>query len=361
MNLKHFIYFTICCFVFTSCNSTDDGNGSIETPEYHEYISAVDISSWPEIETSNPTFYDAYGNTVGFITQLKSNGVNTVRLRLWVNPLSKHSGFDEVKTFATQLRTAGFKIWLSVHYSDNWADPEHQNIPESWQGLSFSELKEEVGIYTKMIVQELQPEYIQIGNEINLGFLLPQGDINTNYTQFKSLMETAITSVRNYSSESKIIFHFAGLEHADWFFGQVNDLDYDIIGLSYYPIWHGKSLTTLQNTMASLSSKYDKDIVIAETAYPFTLDWNDWTNNIVGQDNQLITTYPATPEGQLDFVNKIKTIAKDVERGIGFCYWGAELIAWKGDEATDGSPWENQAIFDFNNKALPVLEAFLVE
>ena len=139
----------------------------------------------------------------------------------------------------------------------------------------------------------------------------------------------------------------------------MNVLDYDIIGLSYYPIWHGTSLDDLQSCMQNLSQTHHKDILIAETAYPFTLDWNDWTNNIVGLDEHLILPdYPATPDGQRDFIRAIKTITNEVENGLGFCYWGAELIAWNGEQATDGSPWENQALFDFSNRALPVLNEF---
>jgi arabinogalactan endo-1,4-beta-galactosidase len=137
-------------------------------------------------------------------------------------------------------------------------------------------------------------------------------------------------------------------------------LDYDIIGISYYPIWHGKSLTELELQLNNLSQTFEKEIVIAETAYPFTLDWNDWTTNIVGSENQIITPdFPANPTGQHDFILQINKLSThNLERGIGFCYWGGELVSWYGNQATNGSAWENQALLDFNNKALPVLDAF---
>jgi arabinogalactan endo-1,4-beta-galactosidase len=168
--------------------------------------------------------------------------------------------------------------------------------------------------------------------------------------------------VREDSSDCKIIIHFAGLKGLDWFFNQVKTIDYDIIGLSYYPIWHGKSLAELKLNMQQLGDLYKKKILIAETAYPFTLAWNDWTNNIVGLSDQLILPeYPALPEGQRNFIHHIKKIVEESPTGLGFCYWGGELIAWKGKQATNGSPWENQALFDFNNLALPVLEVFKEE
>jgi arabinogalactan endo-1,4-beta-galactosidase len=293
------------------------------------------------------------------LTILKEKGINTIRLRLWVNPVNEHSGFNEVKQFSQSLKTHGFKTWLTLHYSDSWADPGQQNPPTQWQGISFSALKDSVYNYTKKVMQEMQPDYIQIGNEINTGILHPYGDLATNHQNFIELVQQGSLAVRERSMDCKIILHYAGIEHADWFFTQVNQIDYDIIGLSYYPIWHGKSLTALKTRMQELSNIHNKKILIAETAYPFTLEWNDWTNNIVGLDEQLILPeYPATPEGQRNFIRQIKTLTKELENGIGFCYWGAELIAWKGNQSTDASPWENQALFDFNNKALSVLNEF---
>jgi arabinogalactan endo-1,4-beta-galactosidase len=149
---------------------------------------------------------------------------------------------------------------------------------------------------------------------------------------------------------------------SNWFFNQVNFLDYDIIGLSYYPKWHGKSLNNLKNKMQYLSETYNKEILIAETAYPFTLEWNDWTNNIVDLDEQLILPeYPASIAGQRKAINQIKTLTKEVDYEIGFGYWGAKLIAWKGNQAIDASTWENQAIFDFDSKAFPILKEFIIE
>ncbi len=323
------------------------------------FISAVDISKYPEISNTNSIFYDLDENQKDFLTILKEKGINTIRLRLWVNPVNEHSGFNEVKQFSQSLKTHGFKTWLTLHYSDSWADPGQQNPPSQWQGISFSALKDSVYNYTKKVMQEMQPDYIQIGNEINTGILHPYGDLATNHQNFIELVQQGSLAVRERSMDCKIILHYAGIEHADWFFTQVNQIDYDIIGLSYYPIWHGKSLTALKTRMQELSNIHNKKILIAETAYPFTLEWNDWTNNIVGLDEQLILPeYPATPEGQRNFIRQIKTLTKELENGIGFCYWGAELIAWKGNQSTDASPWENQALFDFNNKALSVLNEF---
>ncbi len=357
-DMKKFGVYIFALFaVFGSCKKNQPENPDI--PEEQFYIKAVDISAFPEIDQTNPVFYNAYGIEEDFLDILKNAGVNTIRLKLWVNPKNVHSGFSEVKTFSEMLRSKGFKIWLAPHYSDTWADPGHQETPDVWKNLSFTDLMDTVYAYTSRVVKQMNPDYIQIGNEINSGFLFPSGNLDSNPAQFRDLLFNAVKAVRNNSELAKIIIHFAGINNADWFFSQLNNPDYDIIGLSFYPIWHGKSLTNLQNTVENLSEKHDKNVIVAETAYPFTLDWNDWTNNIVGLPDQLILPdYPATEQGQHDFLNEIKKITSDIEYGSGFCYWGAELIAWKGQESTSGSVWENQALFDFQNKALPVLDVF---
>lgn len=346
----------IICF-FSSCKEEEITKSPVSESEF--FISAVDISSYPEIALANPNFYDLAASPKDFLLILKENGINTIRLRVWVHPKNVHSGFNEVKAFAQSLKSKGFNIWLTVHYSDTWADPANQQTPALWNGLDFKALKDSVYAYTKNIVMQIKPDYIQIGNEINAGLLHPYGNINTNYANFLDLIQTGVLAVRQHSSDCKIILHFAGLQHSDWFFDQVKTIDYDIMGLSYYPIWHGKSFLDLKSKMQELSAAHQKKIVIAETAYPFTLGWNDWTNNIVGQNDQLILPeYPATHEGQRNFVSQVKRVVKETPNGIGFCYWGAELIAWNGSQATNGSTWENQALFDFNNQALPVLNVF---
>jgi len=356
--MKKAIQLLISLMLVASC-SQDDDIDKVPDNTNSTFISGVDISSYPEIALSNPTFYDFDGNQKDFFTILQTNGINTIRLKLWVNPVNEHSSFNEVKQFSKFLKGKGFKVWLTLHYSDTWADPGSQETPSAWKGLDFITLKDSVYNYTKKVVKEIEPNYIQIGNEINSGILHPYGNISNNFENFIKLIQTGVSAVRDNSKECEIILHFAGIEGSEWFFNQVNPIDYDIIGLSYYPIWHGKSIDNLKSTMRILSETKNKKILIAETAYPFTLQWNDWTNNVVGQNDQLILPdYPATIEGQKKFIREIKSIVKSTKNGIGFCYWGAESIAWKGSQSTNASSWENQALFDFSNKALPVLTEF---
>lgn len=355
--LKLFFLLTII-----GCNKQEEPIVAEPVTTNSELISAVDISSYPEIQKTRPTFYNLDNQEDNFLNILKNNGVNTIRLRLWVDPENEHSGFQEVKGFSENLKDLGFKVWLTLHYSDSWADPGKQVTPQRWQGIGFTKLKDSIQQYTKKVMEQINPEIVQIGNEVNSGMLHPEGNINNNQQQFLELLDASIQMVRENAAETKIMIHYAGLNGATTFFNKVANLDYDIVGLSYYPIWHGKDLEALKNKIDELGNDNGKEIIIAETAYPFTFDWNDWTNNIVGSEEQILPVYTASPQGQKAFIKRIKTVLfEEVNHGLGFCYWGGELIAWKGAQATDASPWENQALFNFENKALPVLEAFKID
>lgn len=355
--MKNIIYIMSFLFIF-SCESDNTSNNIIYDNSL-EKVSAVDISYYPQISNLNHIFYNSQGEEIDFLHSLLISGVNTIRLRLWVNPTDNASSFSEVKEFSQQLKLLGFKIWITPHFSDTWAHPGQQILPSAWQSLSYNDLKNQVYSYLSHIMNEIEPDYIQIGNEINSGILFPFGDILNSSDQFIDLINQGINAVRDVSANTKIILHFAGHENANWFYNYVNEVDYDIIGISYYPIWHGKSLTDLEQNLTELSENFGREIIIAETAYPFTLNWNDWTNNIVGLDEQLILpNYPATPLGQQNFIKDLKNIILELDNGIGFCYWGAELIAWDGENSDSGSVWENQALFDFENKELPVLQEF---
>ncbi len=340
--------------VFCACSLKE------EEPPYIEetFIKAADVSFLPLIEGEN-TIYKHNGVAENPLITLKNAGCNMIRIRLWKNNTDNQSSFAEVKALAIRAKQTGLKVWLSVHYSDTWADPSQQTIPVEWQNLSFNDLKIAVANYTSSILTEMQPDVIQIGNEINSGFLWPMGHLITNESQSLQLFSVASSTIRSQSPTTKIMLHYAGIgSGATGFFDKMNSIDYDYIGLSYYPIWHGTSLSEISSTINSLGQTYNKKVVIAETAYPFTLNWNDWTNNIVGLNNQLISGYPATNEGQKNYMLSIKALLEQSESGIGFCYWGGEWVAFRGTESTNGSSWENQALWDFNNNALPVMDVF---
>jgi arabinogalactan endo-1,4-beta-galactosidase len=355
-----FVYFIFALFVLScSSNASDVTPAPIPNiPTSDDFIRAADMSYLPLIE-SEGTIYKKNGVAENALTTLKNAGCNTIRIRIWKNPSDNHSGLAEVKALALRVKQAGMKIWLTVHYSDTWADPGNQTPPSDWTSLSFANLKTAVSTYTTLLMTEIQPDIIQIGNEINSGFLWPQGHLINNESQCLQLISAASTAIRNQSATTKIMIHYAGIgSGATWFFNKMSSINYDYIGLSYYPVWHGKILSDVNATITSLGETHNKKVIIAETAYPFTLGYNDYTNNILGLADQLVPTYPATNQGQKEFLLAIKNLVKQNSRGLGFCYWGAEWVAFRGPTATNGSSWENQALWDFNNNALPVMDAF---
>ncbi|WP_333696575.1 glycoside hydrolase family 53 protein [Flavobacterium sp.] len=343
--------------IFTHCSDSEKSPEE-ETPTATDpFIRAADLSFLPEAESAG-ALYKNNGQNEAVLTTLKNEGCNTVRLRIWKDPSSVHSGLNEVKAMAQRVKQAGLKVWLTVHYSDTWADPGQQTKPAAWQSMNFTALKAVVASYTATLMQEIQPDIIQIGNEINVGLLFPEGHLISNEAQCIELLQAASSTVRSIKPETKIMIHYAGLNGSDWFFNKMTSVDYDYIGLSYYPIWHGKQLATVNQTLTTLGNTFGKKVLIAETAYPFTLSWNDWTNNIVGLENQLIPAYPATPEGQRNFLITLKNLIQQNPHGLGFAYWGTEWTSFRGNQATNGSSWENQALWDFDSNALPAIKVF---
>lgn len=353
--LKKSIYLLAILSVFISCSKVA-GNDDVITEKGLE-IKGADLSFLPEIGQSGVVLKNATNQPEAILLTLKNAGVNVIRLRLWKNPSEINSNFTTVKNLTHEIQQLGMKVMLTVHYSDTWADPGNQTKPGQWQGIPFNQLKDSVYFYTKKIITEINPEYIQIGNEINHGFIWPDGNIS-KLAQFKELLQKGTRAVRETNSQTKIIIHYAGFENANQFYTNISNVDYDIIGLSYYPMWHGKNLETLKQNLISISDTHNKPIFIAETSYPFTFGWNDYTNNVIGLESQILPQFSATPQGQKDYLNNLKEIINNVPKGIGFCYWGGEWISFKGNTASNGSSWENQAFWDFENKSLPVLDCF---
>lgn len=345
--------FLACLFLVTACTK--------KTPEEAEnpitFIRSADLSFLPEVRQSGLTLYNREGKAEDMLRTLQNAGMNTIRLRLWHQPSEAVSSFETVKTFANEAQALKLKVLLSVHYSDTWADPGHQAKPALWNQLGLTQLADSVFSYTQKIMRQIQPDYIQIGNEINGGFLWPEGAVSSP-EQMKILLSKGIEAVRASNSKTKIILHYAGFQQADAFFNTLATLDFDIIGLSYYPMWHGNSFEQLATTIRTLGEKHSKPVFIAETSYPFSLQWNDWTHNVIGLENQLHPAYAASPAGQHSFLNDLIQLLHSEKSAIGFCYWGAEWVSYKGPQATNGSSWENQALWDFENKALQAVELF---
>lgn len=337
------------------------------TPLNSDFIRGADLSFTPEIVAAGTVFKDN-NQTKDIVQIFKDKGINTIRLRIWHTPVDTHSSLTEVLEFAKSLNVKGFSIWLDIHYSDTWADPGNQTKPAAWKNASLSVLKDSIYQYTSNTVQAFKSagitlKIVQIGNETNSGFLWDLGKVggtfDTNWGNYALLVKEGLRAVKDVSSSTKTMLHIAGFDAADWFFSNITaqSVSFDYIGLSYYPVWHGKSLDALQTSLTSLINKYQKPIIIAETSYPFSLGWNDYTNNVVGNTSQLIPAYDATPDGQNAYTKALFEVMRKLpsQQGMGICWWAPDWVSFKGSTATNGSNAENLTLFDFNNNALPAL------
>jgi arabinogalactan endo-1,4-beta-galactosidase len=338
-----------------------------------KFIKGVDISTLKQVEDNNGVFKE---NNISRdpIQIFKSHGINFIRLKLWHTPENGYNNLANVLAVAQNVKNLGLKFLLDIHFSDTWADPAHQTKPADWNSLPFQSLKDSVYNYTKYVITTLKnngalPDMVQIGNEITCGMLWDDGNVCGNFntqvqwSNFTALLNEGIRGVKEslQSNDSlKIMIHIdsgGDVSGSQWFFDKLNSygVDFDIIGLSYYPWWQG-TLIDLQNNLNNLIQLYNKEIIIAETAYPWTLNWNDNTNNIVGNTNQLLPNYPASIEGQKKFLIDLMNIINDLpdDKGLGIFYWEPEWISTQ----TFGSPWENLALFDFNGNLLNSISAF---
>jgi arabinogalactan endo-1,4-beta-galactosidase len=349
----------------TSNNPSDpkDDEEVIETPITFYY--GADLSYVNEMEDCGATYLDANNITKDPYIIFKEAGTNLVRVRLWHNSTwTNYSNYNDVKKTIQRAKAQGMKVLLDFHYSDTWTDPSKQEIPSAW--LYAIDDTEALGNllydYTyetlnNLSASNLLPDMVQVGNEIN-PMILQQSELvwPIDWARNASLINKGIKAVRDISEAKNkpigVMLHIAQPENAIWWFEQATQngvTDYDWIGLSYYPIWSTYKLNNVGVAFSSLINTYNKRLMVVETAYPFTLTNADSANNILN-DSALIGGYPATQEGQLNYLNQLKTVVKNAG-GEGVIYWEP---AWVSTGCStlwgQGSHWDNATLFDHDNK-----------
>lgn len=250
------------------------------TSKINYKIIGADISFLPQLEEKGMKFYDKDGNQKDAIELLKSNGFNFIRLRIFNHPevangYSPGKGFCDLPhtlVMAKRIKAAGLKFLLDFHYDDTWADPQREYAPAAWSKLDFTTLKDSLYNYTKAVMQSLKdqgtaPDMVQVGNEINHGMVWPYGEIN-NLDSLATLIYTGVRAIKAVNPPTKIMLHIAlGGQNKEAHFFLDNMLKrrvpFDVIGLSYYPKWHG-TLTDLKNNMDDLATHYKKYVMVAE-------------------------------------------------------------------------------------------------
>ena len=324
------------------------------------FICAMDVSSLTKILRNGEIFKDSSGKAVLIFPFLKQQGINTLRFRVWVGTHPDYQA-DTILKLVQLARKSGFNIWIDLHYSNTWADPGNQEIPAEWSQTNLASLNSQLKTYTQQMMRLFNPDIMQIGNEIEGGFLWPLGR-SSDTAAFYSLLRTASKAVRQENPRTPILLHISNYKRADYFFSEVQQhgIDFDIAGVSYYPKWHGYNLDSLFQTLTRVSLKTNKRAIIAENSYPFTFSWADWTDNVMGWEGDLHPNYAATTHGQFQQVYDLVTGVRNLPTPLasGYAYWEGVWVASEGPESKEGSMWENQACFDFAFKALPVWNAF---
>jgi arabinogalactan endo-1,4-beta-galactosidase len=335
-------------------------------------VRGADLSFLPQLEEVGVHYRDLRGRVRPAERIVAEQGANAMRLRVWVNPPAGYSDERRALGLARRAARAGMRIVLDPHYADFWADPSKQPIPASWP-TDLAGLTRKIREYTARLVHDFAVQgtpvdILQIGNEITNGILWPVGQLylpdgTQQWDAFTQLLKSAIAGARSVSPKIKIMLHIdkGGLMgDTRWFFDNIvaRGVPFDLIGQSYYPMWHG-SLADLRANTADSIARYGKPVLLAEVAYPWTFEDGDGRGNIVGPGTPLpdAARYPATVAGQAGFYEALRSVLTDTG-GLGFLAWEPEWIPGVGWEPGAEASNDNLTQFDFTGHALPSIRAY---
>lgn len=310
------------------------------------FAKGADVSWLPQMEASGVQFKDEKGNPKDCLQILKELGMNSIRLRVFVNPnddkASGHCSKEETVQMAIRAQKLGFRVMIDFHYSDSWADPAKQNKPKAWENHSFPELLNDVYTHTFEVLSALKkagvtPEWVQIGNEIPGGLLWPDGCTH-NWKQLGQLLNKGYDATKAVDPKIKVIVHVDegnNIDKFNAFFDHVTqeNVRYDVIGLSYYPFWIKKDYTEtiadLETNLINLSKKYNKEVMVVEVG---------------GEVSKVENTYKLL-EATINAVRKVPN-----NKGLGVMYWEPQGI----------ESWSHYSLNAWleNGQPSPALQAF---
>jgi arabinogalactan endo-1,4-beta-galactosidase len=352
MKIKYFLIFLLSIPFENICQS-------------QSFYKGADLSYVKELEGCGVQWKE--NNTVKDIFSIfKDNGANIVRFRLWHTPTVGKNGYADTESMIFRAKAKGLKVILDFHYSDTWADAGKQKCPAAWMGVVNNNpvLADSLYNYTKKTLQTLKdknlmPEFVQVGNETNGGMCFPgDGTVTwpTDWSKQTLLFNAGIKAVRDVDANTKVILHVADPTNVVWWAGQLNTNNvtgYDILGVSFYPIWHtSKTINDFGIIITNIKNNYSKDVMVVETGLPWTNSWDDNTTNMM---NGVPAGYGTTPSPEIqaqwltDLYNKMVAVG-----GLGIVYWEPEWVASHTNcpVAYGGSVWENVTLFDFDNNLM---------
>ncbi len=317
-----------------------------------DYMIGADLSFMKEAEDSGFRFKENGQSKPGYEV-FKEHGYNWVRLRLFHTPSDLPNSLEYTIEMAKEAKKQGFRFLLDYHYSDTWADPAKQYIPKAWEGKSQQELEEAVFEYTLNTMMAFReagvfPDMVQVGNEISNGMLWPNGKLPENWDNFAGLVQAGINGVYASCGNNpcpQLMIHIdkgGDLDFTKYFYDKIAsyDIQYDVIGQSYYPWWHG-SLLDLRACLNFTAETYKKDVVLVEVAYNYKPQ--EYINKKA--------PFPESPEGQKEFLEEVNRIILQIpnNKGKGIFWWEA---------AAPNKSFSSRTFFTNDGNVLPVITVF---
>ena len=299
-----------------------------------------DISMLPRFVEQGAVYKDKDGNRVEPLAFCRQEGWNTMRVRLFVDPSKASQAHQKqgaiqdlayVIALSKDIKAAGLQLMLDFHYSDTWTDPGQHSTPSAWSTQDVSTLTSTLYTYTRDCLQQLvaagaTPDFIQPGNEITYGMLWPTGHIwpagggqdGGTWDTFVGYLKSGIRACREVCPKAQIVIQteMSRSDNVTNFYNTMKpyNVDYDIIGISYYPDFHG-SIATLNATLSTLESQHaDKKIMIVETGY--AIQWQ-----LSGAKYNFSSTYPLTEEGQRKFTSELIAMLNNHKNVNGLFWW----------------------------------------
>ena len=342
--IKKIINYFLIILIVTGCSKSTSGGGGTPiptptptpTPIPSSFAKGADISWLTEMETGGKKFYNSSGTEMECMQLLKSMGMNTIRLRVWVNPSGGWNNKADVVAKAVRAKNLGMRIMIDFHYSDTWADPGKQTKPAAWAAQDIATLKTSLYNHTTDVLNVLKtngvtPEWVQAGNETNDGMLWPEGKASTNMANFAQLINAGYDAVKSVFPTSKVIVHVSnGYDNSlfRWMFDglKANGAKWDVIGMSLYPTatnWATLNSQCLGN-MNDMVARYDKEVIVVEVG----MSWDQ----------------PAACKSFLDDLIA-KTVSVTGSKGLGVLYWEPEAY----------NNWQGYTLGAFDNAGKPTV------
>lgn len=348
--MKYFFLVFVFGFLSLSSCSKKTNDNPVSPPPADTTILPVDTSSFArgadvswvtQMESQGIKFYNKNGAQQDLFQILKDEGMNSIRLRVWVNPPGGWCNTADVVAKSLRAKAAGMKILIDFHYSDTWADPGDQTTPAAWQNQTITQLDSSVNAYTTGVLDTLKlngisPDWVQVGNETNDGMLWPEGRASVSMANFASLINAGYDAVKSVFPSTKVIVHISnGFDNTlfRWMFDGLksNGAKWDVIGMSLYPTasnWTQLNAECLAN-MNDMVSRYNKEVMVCEVG--MSVSDSVTCKNFIS-----------------DLIQKSKSVANN--KCLGVFYWEPECY----------NGWNGYLLGAFNNAGEPTiaLDAF---